>query len=159
LHLTGSDRFMFDELNELYQEVILDHSKSPRNFRGLEDANRSAEGNNPVCGDRFTIFLKLENDVIRDISFQGSGCAISKAAASIMTETIKGKTIDEAQNFFQQYQRLVKTGDAEEVESTKLSVFSGVHKFPMRVKCAVLAWHALMAALKGDQKMVSTEKN
>ena len=151
--------FMFDDLNELYQEVILDHSKSPRNFRELEDANRSAEGNNPVCGDRFTVFLKLENDVIHDISFQGSGCAISKAAASMMTESIKGKTIGEAQKLFQQYQELVKTGCEDKIGSPKLSVFAGVHKFPMRVKCAVLAWHALLAALKGEQKSVSTEEN
>jgi nitrogen fixation NifU-like protein len=148
---------MFDDLNELYQEVILHHSNSPSNFRKLDDANRSAEGNNPVCGDRFTIFIKLENDTISDIGFQGSGCAISKAAASLMTETLKGKSVGEAEKFFQQYQEMIKTGIAEKIESTKLGVFAGVHKFPMRVKCAVLSWHAMMAALKGDQKIVSTE--
>ena len=149
---------MFDDLNELYQEVILHHSKSPSNFRKLDDANRSAEGNNPVCGDRFTIFMKIDGDVIRDISFQGSGCAISKASASMMTEALRGKSVGEAQKFFQEFQEMIKTGVAEKIDSTKLGVFAGVHKFPMRVKCAILPWHAMMASLKGDQKLVSTEE-
>ena len=149
---------MFDDLNELYQEMILDHSRSPRNFFKLDGANRSAEGNNPVCGDRYTIFLKLENDTISDISFLGSGCAISKASASMMTESLKGKTIEEAQKLFRQYHEMIQTGDAEKIDLAKLGVFSGVHKFPMRVKCAILPWHAMMASVKGDQKIVSTEE-
>lgn len=147
---------MFNELSDLYQQVILDHSKSPRNYRRPADANRSAEGNNPLCGDRFTVFLKLEGDRIEDIGFQGSGCAISKAAASMMTDAIKGKSLDEARHLFQEYQQMVKTGDSDEAMG-KLAAFAGVHKFPMRVKCAVLPWHALVAALTGADKPVSTE--
>ncbi len=139
---------MSDELNELYQEVILDHSRKPRNYRALADANRQAEGNNPLCGDHFTIYLKLENDVIKDISFQGAGCAISKAAASIMTDQLKGKTVTEARKYFDEYQKLVTTGHFDDEELGKLCAFSGVHNFPMRVKCAVLPWHAMMASLK-----------
>ena len=150
---------MFDDLNELYQEVILHHSKSPRNFRKLDDANRSAEGNNPICGDRFTIFLKLENNIISDISFQGSGCAISKASASMMTEALKGISVSKTEKLFQQYQEMIKTGVPDKIGQTKLRVFAGIHKFPMRVKCAVLPWHAMMASLKGDQKIVSTEED
>ena len=149
---------MLDDLNELYQEVILHHSKSPRNFLKLDDANRSAEGNNPICGDHFTIYLKLENDTISDISFQGSGCAISKASASMMTEALKGTSVGETEKLFQQYQEMIKTGVADKIEQTKLRVFAGVHKFPMRVKCAVLPWHAMMASLKGGAKIVSTEE-
>lgn len=139
---------MSDELNQLYQEVILDHSRKPRNYHALADANRKAEGNNPLCGDHFTIYLKLENDVIKDIGFQGAGCAISKAAASIMTDQVKGKTIAEARKYFDEYQKLVTTGEFDDENLGKLCAFAGVHHFPMRVKCAVLPWHAMMASLK-----------
>jgi nitrogen fixation NifU-like protein len=148
---------MSDELTELYQQVILDHSRKPRNFRVLPEANRSAEGNNPLCGDRFTVFLKLEHGVIQDISFQGSGCAISKASASMMTDQLKGKSVAEAEKTFAQYQQMVTTGPADEEAMGKLCAFSGVRHFPMRVKCAILPWHALMAGLKGE-KIVSTEE-
>ena len=148
---------MSDELTELYQQVILDHSRKPRNFRVLPEANRSAEGNNPLCGDRFTVFLKLEHGVIQDISFQGSGCAISKASASMMTDQLKGKSVAEAEKTFAQYQQMVTTGPADEEALGKLCAFSGVRHFPMRVKCAILPWHALMAGLKGE-KIVSTEE-
>jgi nitrogen fixation NifU-like protein len=147
---------MSDELTELYQQVILDHSRKPRNFHVLPDANRSAEGNNPLCGDRFTVFLKLEDGIIRDISFQGSGCAISKASASMMTDQLKGKTVAEAEKTFEQYQEMVKTGPVDEEAMGKLAAFAGVSRFPMRVKCAILPWHAMLAGLRGEHK-VSTE--
>ena len=149
---------MSDDLNDLYQEVILDHNRNPRNFRALPDANRRAEGDNPLCGDHFTIFLKLDNDVIRGLSFQGAGCAISKASASLMTELLKGKTVPEARNYFAQFQRMLATGqpgDDEEVMGS-LCALAGVHKFPMRVKCAILSWHTLLAALDGEAA-ISTE--
>jgi nitrogen fixation NifU-like protein len=150
---------MDDDLNDLYQEVILDHNRNPRNFRTLPDANRQAEGNNPLCGDHFTIFLKLQNDVIADVAFQGAGCAISKASASLMTELIKGKTVAEAQKYFTHFQHMLTTGANEKDEDAlgSLCALGGVHKFPMRVKCAVLSWHALLAGLNG-QDTVSTEK-
>jgi nitrogen fixation NifU-like protein len=147
---------MSDELNELYQQVILDHSRKPRNFRALEEASCSAEGNNPLCGDHYTVFLRLDDGVIRDISFQGSGCAISKAAASIMTEQLKGKTAEEARRYFSQYQNMIKTGEADEEAMGKLIAFAGVHNFPMRVKCATLPWHAMLAGLEGKGS-VSTD--
>ena len=150
---------MDDELNELYQEVILDHNRRPRNFRVLPDANRKAEGDNPLCGDHFTVFLKIENDLIKDVAFQGAGCAISKASASLMTEQIKGKTVAEAQKYFADFQQMLATGDAEKYEDElgSLCALGGVHKFPMRVKCAILSWHAMLAGLNGDS-FVSTEK-
>jgi nitrogen fixation NifU-like protein len=148
---------MNDDLNELYQEVILDHNRSPRNFRALPDANRRAEGDNPLCGDHFTVFLKLDHDVIRDVSFQGAGCAISKASASLMTEQLKGKTAAEARSFFDQFQKMLVTGEADEEAMGSLCALGGVHKFPMRVKCAILSWHAMLAALNG-QPAVSTEE-
>jgi nitrogen fixation NifU-like protein len=148
------------ELSELYQEVILDHNKRPRNFQVLEGANRSAEGYNPLCGDQITVYLRLEGNIIQDISFQGSGCAISKASASMMTASLKGKTREEAEELFRSFHDLV-TGDrhAEQDPAAlgKLTVFSGVSEFPMRVKCASLAWHTLRAALEGGQQTVSTE--
>jgi len=147
---------MSDELSELYQQVILDHSRKPRNFHVLPEANRSAEGNNPLCGDRYTVFLKLENGIIKDISFQGSGCAISKASASMMTDRLRGRPVAEAEKIFAQYQQMVTTGPADEAELGKLCAFAGVRNFPMRVKCAILPWHAMMAGLKGE-KIVSTE--
>ncbi len=137
-------------LNELYQNVILEHNRSPRNFRVMEDANRRAEGNNPLCGDRLDVQLKVEGDVIRDAAFQGSGCAISRASASLMTASVKGKTRAEAEAMFDRFHRLV-TGRLEPGEAEtlgKLAVFSGVSEFPIRVKCATLAWHALKQALE-----------
>ena len=148
---------MADDLYELYQEVILDHSRCPRNFQPLACANRVAEGHNPLCGDRVTVFLKLENDVIQDISFQGSGCAISKAAASIMTSNLKGKTKAQARLMFEDYRRLVTTGVTNQGSEGKLAAFAGVHKFPARVKCAILPWHAVVAALEDTKQPVSTE--
>jgi nitrogen fixation protein NifU and related proteins len=148
---------MSDELSELYQQVILDHSRKPRNFRVLPEANRSAEGNNPLCGDHYTVFLKLENGVIQDLSFQGSGCAISKASASMMTDRLRGRTVAEAEKLFAQYQLMVTTGPTDEAVMGKLCAFAGVRNFPMRVKCAILPWHAMLAGLKGE-KIVSTEE-
>jgi nitrogen fixation protein NifU and related proteins len=146
------------ELTDLYQEVILDHNKKPRNFQKLADANRTAEGFNPLCGDQIQLYVKLEDGVIRDIGFQGSGCAISKASASLMTLTLKGKTSAEADELFERFHRLV-TSDAaaDTAELGKLAVFSGVREFPVRVKCASLAWHTLRAALEGKAEKITTE--
>ena len=148
------------DLRDLYQETILEHSKSPRNYRKLEAANRTAEGYNPLCGDHFTLYVEVQGDAIRDIGFQGSGCAISKASASMMTQSVKGRSKAEAQHLFRQFQELVTNqaspnGDKEKLG--KLTVFSGVSEFPVRVKCATLAWHTLQAALEGTQQPVSTE--
>jgi len=146
------------ELRELYQEQILEHSKTPRNFRELENANHKAEGFNPLCGDHFTIYLDLEGDKIHDVTFQGSGCAISKASASMMTQVVKGKSKEEAVKLFENFHSLVtghSEGDRESLG--KLAVFSGVSEFPVRVKCATLAWHTLQAALEGKQDPVTTE--
>jgi nitrogen fixation protein NifU and related proteins len=148
---------MFDELQELYQQVILDHSRSPRNFFKLDTANRIAEGHNPLCGDRVTVYLRLEDGTIRDVSFQGEGCAISKASASIMTEMLKGKTRAEAEKIFNQFHDMVTTGTPSTDELGKLGVFAGVNKFPARVKCAILPWHAIHATLEGKENVVSTE--
>jgi nitrogen fixation protein NifU and related proteins len=148
------------DLTELYQEVILDHNKRPRNFQVLEGANRAAEGYNPLCGDQITIYLKLDGDVIQDISFQGSGCAISKASASMMTASLKGKSRAEAEALFRKFHGMV-TGDhdaaPDPLELGKLAVFSGVSEFPVRVKCASLPWHTLRAALEGTGETVTTE--
>jgi nitrogen fixation NifU-like protein len=148
---------MFDELQELYQQVILDHSRSPRNFLKLDGANRIAEGHNPLCGDRVTVYLRLDNDVIRDVSFQGEGCAISKASASMMTDLLKGKTKAEAQQLFAQFHDMVTTGTPNLDDLGKLGVFAGVNKFPARVKCAILPWHAIAATLEGKENVISTE--
>lgn len=146
------------ELRELYQEVILDHHKKPRNFRKLEGECRQIEGYNPLCGDKFTVFLKVDGEVIRDVSFQGSGCAISTASASLMTESLKGKTKAEAEAIFHSFHHLV-TGASQPDDAPlgKLAVFAGVREFPVRVKCATLAWHTLHAALAGGSKTVTTE--
>jgi nitrogen fixation NifU-like protein len=148
------------QLGDLYQEVILEHSKAPRNYRKPAGANREAEGYNPLCGDRCTVFLDVEGDAIKDIGFQGSGCAISRASASMMTQSIKGKSKEEAARIFAQFHGLV-TGDADAVahasEMGKLAAFSGVSKFPARVKCATLAWHTMQSALEGKPDPVSTE--
>ena len=147
------------DLRDLYQDVILEHCKAPRNYRELATANHKAEGFNPLCGDHFTVYVDLEGDRIRDIAFQGSGCAISKASASMMTQSLKGKTRADAEDLFERFHRLV-TGQADNGNKTelgKLAVFSGVSEFPVRVKCATLAWHALHAALEGTQAAASTE--
>ncbi len=146
------------ELRDLYQEVILEHSKAPRNYKALEGANHKAEGYNPLCGDRFTVYLEMDGDKIREIGFQGAGCAISKASASMMTQSVKGKTKAEAEKIFHRFHDLVTGhGHGDEAELGKLAVFSGVSEFPMRVKCATLAWHTLEAALEGKQEKISTE--
>ncbi len=148
------------DLSELYQQVILDHNKSPRNFHKLEDATRRAEGYNPLCGDRVTVYVKLEDDVIKEISFQGSGCAISKASASIMTSSLKGKTMAEAELLFDNVHKMLtgeQDGKVDSQELGKVAVLSGVCNFPARVKCASLSWHTFNAALKGEGKTASTE--
>jgi len=154
---------MLDELRELYQEVILDHGKRPRNFRHPEDANRQAHGNNPLCGDRLTVFLKVDDKgVIQDAAFDGRGCAISTASASMMTEMIKGRTEEQARRLFESFHRLCTSDDPEVAAADladdleKLQVLSGVRQFPMRVKCATLAWHTMNAAMTGEQA-VGTE--
>jgi len=150
---------MTHELRELYQEVILDHGKRPRNLREIEGARHKADGYNPLCGDRATIYLTLEGDVVKDASFVGKGCSISTASASMMTEAIKGKTRAEAEALFERFHALV-TGEAPAVGAPalgKLEVFSGVSEFPVRVKCASLPWHTLKAALQGEAAAVSTE--
>ncbi|MFV0389086.1 MAG: Fe-S cluster assembly sulfur transfer protein SufU [Pyrinomonadaceae bacterium] len=147
------------ELSELYQEVILDHNKNPRNFREIENADRHADGNNPLCGDKLQVFVTLNGEKIEDISFTGSGCAISKASASMMTQELKGKTIGEAEELFGEFHKMV-TGELDiETEDNslgKLKIFSGVLEFPARVKCASLSWHTVNSALH-EEKEVSTE--
>jgi len=147
---------MFDELGELYQQVILDHSRSPRNYRPMASATALAQGRNPLCGDQVTVYVQLEGDRIADVSFQGSGCAISKASASLLTDQLKGRTPTEARTLCAHLRELVTTGKAS-TELGKLAVLSGVHKYPARVKCAILPWHALLAALEGNAQPVSTE--
>jgi len=147
------------ELSELYQQVILDHNKKPRNFRKLETANHSAEGFNPLCGDQLTVYLSLEGDAVNEITFEGSGCAISKAAASMMTQAVKGKTKQQAEQLFSEFHGMV-TGELDEETTANslgnLKIFSGVREFPVRVKCASLPWHTMHAALN-NQELVSTE--
>lgn len=145
------------DLRDLYQELILDHNKRPRNFKELADANRTAEGYNPLCGDKVKVFLRVEDGLVKDVSFQGSGCAISKASASVMTESLKGKTVAEVEVLFKRFRDLVMGKESETDDLGKLVVFSGVCEFPTRVKCATLAWHALFAALQGKDNAVSTE--
>jgi len=147
---------MFDDLNDLYQQVILDHCKQPRNFHELPRCSCSAQGHNPLCGDQLKLFLILDGEVIREASFVGSGCCISKASASLLTENVKGKTKAEAAQMFERVRELVTTGKTTG-DVGKLAVFAGVHKYPARVKCAILSWHALMSALQGNAQPVSTE--
>ncbi len=149
---------MMSELRELYQEVILDHSKAPRNFKFPEGANRSAQGDNPLCGDNLTVKIVLDGARVVDIGFQGSGCAISQAAASTMTEMVKGKSTDEINAIFENYHDVVM-GKAEINEELlgKLAVFAGVAEFPMRVKCATLAWHTMQQAIRGTDEVATTE--
>ena len=147
---------MFDDINDLYQQVILDHCKKPRNFHEMPQCSCSAQGRNPLCGDQLQLFLKLDGEKIEDASFVGSGCCISKASASLLTDNVKGKTKAEAEQIFERVRELVTTGKTEG-DVGKLAVFAGVYKYPARVKCAILSWHALMGALKGEAKPVSTE--
>jgi nitrogen fixation NifU-like protein len=147
-----------DELRDLYQEVIIDHSKRPRNFRELGGNAHHAEGYNPLCGDSVTVYVELENDVVKDVTFKGSGCAISTASASVMTEILKGKPRVEAERLFDTFHDLVTGKSQNSGESLgKLAVFAGVSEFPTRVKCAVLCWHTLRAALEGKDDAVTTE--
>ena len=148
---------MMSDLQELYQEVILDHNRRPRNFRALDDG-RKAEGYNPLCGDRLTVYLDVDNGVIKEATFEGSGCAISKASASLMTDGVKGKTVAEAEALFERFHRVVTAPPDAPVEDLgKLSVLAGVRQFPVRVKCATLAWYALRAAAEARDEVVSTE--
>lgn len=148
------------DLRELYQEVILDHNKSPRNFGKLAGANRSSEGYNPLCGDHYHVYAHVEDGVVQDVTFDGSGCAISKAAASMMTTMVKGKTVAEAETLFESFRKMV-TGEggpaAPAAELGKLKVFSEVCHYPARVKCAILAWHTMSAAITGEGEVITTE--
>jgi len=147
------------DLQDLYQELILDHGRRPRNLKALDGATRSAEGYNPLCGDKVKVYVRMEGDILKDISFEGAGCAISTASASIMTETLKGKTRVEAEELFQTFHDLVtgKQAQLDAPELGKLAVFSGVSEFPIRVKCATLSWHTLRAAMNGKGEVISTE--
>ncbi len=146
------------ELNDLYQEVILDHSRHPHNYRAMTDSSRQAEGYNPLCGDQVTVFLKMKGDQIEDVSFQGNGCAISKSSASLMTDMVKGKSAQETTAMFEKF-RLLVTGETKPSEdpTDKMSIFAGVSEFPTRVKCAVLGWHTLKSALDNKKQQVNTE--
>jgi nitrogen fixation NifU-like protein len=149
---------MFDDVNDLYQQVILDHCRQPRNFHEMAACTCSAQGRNPICGDNLKLFLTLDGDTIKEASFTGSGCCISKASASLLTENIKGKTKTAAEKMFEQVHEMVTTGKVNG-DVGKLAVFAGVHKYPARVKCAILSWHALMGALKEGNAQVSTEND
>ena len=148
-----------DELRELYQSLILDHSQHPHNFKVLESANHTADGYNPLCGDQITLYMKVDNDVIRNISFQGLGCAISKASTSIMTTILKGRTITKAQSIFDKFQHMILTGEYDIDQMGKLAVLAGVYKYPVRVKCAILPWHTAIKSLESEDKtkIFSTE--
>ena len=151
---------MMAGLGQLYQDLILDHNRSPRNYRKIENANRRVEGNNPLCGDRLTVFLRMDGDSIEDAAFQGSGCAISRASASLMTAAVKGKTRSESEDLFDRFHRLV-TGTLNPADTQslgKLAAFAGVAEFPVRIKCASLSWHALRAALNQSNSVVSSEQ-
>lgn len=147
------------ELSDLYQEVILEHNKNPRNFREIADADQYADGKNPLCGDALRVYVDFEGDTVKDVAFKGSGCAISKASASIMTQVVKGKSKQEAESLFDEFHRMVLgelDEEAEENSLGKLKIFAGVREFPARVKCASLSWHTLNAALHGEEE-ISTE--
>jgi nitrogen fixation NifU-like protein len=147
------------DLRELYQQVILDHNRNPRNFKEIPGATRKVEGYNPLCGDHYTVYLQLDGETIRDVGFTGNGCAISKASASVMSSTVKGKQRAEAESLFETFHKLVTGENAgvSEAELGRLAAFSGVSEFPARVKCATLAWHTLRTALETDQDVVTTE--
>lgn len=147
------------ELNELYQETILEHNKNPRNFRAIDDADKTALGNNPLCGDALEVYVKMDGDTVADVAFKGSGCAISKASASMMTQVAKGRSKEEVERIFDEFHKMVTGGldvETEENQLGKLKIFAGVLEFPARVKCASLSWHTLHAALQGEEE-VSTE--
>ncbi|HEV7643498.1 MAG TPA: SUF system NifU family Fe-S cluster assembly protein [Pyrinomonadaceae bacterium] len=147
------------DLSDLYQEVILDHNKNPRNYREIENPDKMAEGNNPLCGDQLKVFLEMTDDKVADVAFLGSGCAISKASASMMTQAVKGKTREEAEILFDEFHRMVRgelDEDAEDNHLGKLKIFAGVREFPARVKCASLSWHTMKAALD-NENLISTE--
>ncbi len=147
------------ELNELYQETILEHNKNPRNFRAIDDADKTALGNNPLCGDALEVYVKMDGDKVADVAFKGSGCAISKASASMMTQVAKGRSKEEVEQIFDEFHKMVTGGldvETEENQLGKLKIFAGVLEFPARVKCASLSWHTLHAALQGEEE-VSTE--
>ena len=144
-------------VNDLYQEIILDHSKRPRNFHKMDDATRRAEGYNPLCGDRLKLYVKVENGVVLDASFEGAGCAISTASASLMTESLKGKTKEQAMELLERFHKLLTTESNVSAELGKLAVFCGVRDYPARVKCATLCWHTLKSALDGSGDKASTE--
>lgn len=144
-------------IDDLYQETILDHSKRPRNHHSLTDANRKAEGYNPLCGDKLKLYLKMDGDVVKDASFEGAGCAISTASASLMTESLKGKTREEAMRLMDKFHDLLTTDTPASRDLGKLVVFCGVRDYPARVKCATLAWHTLKSALSGSSETVTTE--
>jgi nitrogen fixation NifU-like protein len=146
-----------NSLSDLYQEVIMDHNKNPRNFREMDSCSHQADGNNPLCGDRLTVFLKMSDNVIEDISFTGSGCAISKASASIMTAIVKNRSIDEALSLFEIAHEIVVSGESDNNTPEKLNVLAGVHKYPIRVKCASLPWHTLKTALNESGDVATTE--
>ena len=148
---------MLDDLRDLYQEVIFDHNRNPRNFRAMDDADRQIDGFNPLCGDRLTLFIKISDGVISDASFQGEGCAISTASASLMTEIVKGKTEEEAEQLFTLFHKMATGEHVEMDELGKLAVLAGVCEYPARVKCATLPWHTLDALLKGSEEPVTTE--
>lgn len=149
---------MSDDIRELYQEMIIDHNRNPRNFHEMPEATTSADGYNRLCGDQLTVYLKIESGIVIDVSFKGSGCAISKASASMMTEALRGKTIEEAHELFHQFHSLLTTDEpVPNLEHSKLLVLSGVRAYPARVKCATLAWHTFEAALRHDTSPISTE--
>ena len=147
------------DLSELYQEILLDHNSKPRNFRRLDEANHTADGYNPLCGDQITLYLQVEDDVITDVGFQGTGCAISRASASMMTQSIKGQSVAHAGEIFEEFRKMLTEPDADVDydELGDLEMLSGVSEFPTRIKCAVLAWHTLHAALDGQEEDVTTE--
>ena len=151
---------MNDELRELYQEIILDHNKNPKNYKIVANTTHQSDGYNPLCGDKISLTLEVENNCIKDVGFQGSGCAISKASASVMTSVIKGKSIADADKIFKEFEAMIKSNIKEEVDYAKvgkLGAFAGVREFPARVKCAALAWRAMEAALHENERVVSTE--
>ena len=146
-----------DDLRELYQQVILDHNRNPKNFGRLENANREAEGYNPLCGDHYTIYLEIEDGVVKHAGFDGTGCAISKSSASVMTQILEGKTLEEAKAIFEKFVAMVKGELSDTSDLGKLAVFEGVREFPTRTKCATLSWHAMRNALEGAQEPAKTE--
>jgi nitrogen fixation NifU-like protein len=147
---------MMDIFRDLYQQLIIDHNQNPRNFHEITDASHHADGQNPLCGDELSVFINEKDDLIIDIAFMGTGCAISKASASIMTSTLKGMTVDEAKTLFEKFHILATTGESAE-DLGKLAVLGGVHKYPSRVKCATLAWHTFQGAMNNAQEIIKTE--